>query len=1602
MAALAAILELACGMSDPAFARSASDRLLGLQLISAILDAGGGAALRQHEPLRRLLMRESSRAVLRAVGSFSDSPSFISAAFNVACKLVFVLEQDGAALLTALLHHVFPYYISGVEGLRPMISFRDEDGNAAITALLSADARPAGSVGAGDSSRSFDGELSVDGGAVGTEIDGVVREIGLEALCSLVSVPGLLTAMYRVTDCKPACDDIVSSLLLALGGATKSRLFRRRGKRLRASSGGSGMSSSLLGLEGDSDEDDDDSGSSPAAQERTRRARSAALLCAEALMVLVDTIGERIKERADNVMTPAVMGAELADTQKERLARERKRSLQRIADAFNSPSFNAKNGLKVMELLRKNNHALDMSRSINVEQEREADVTALVEFFRGTPGLNKEKIGVVLGEPDAFSQSVLAGYTATFEFSDRPFTECLRIFLESFRLPGESQKIDRIVQSFATRYFEQNSPDQAASSSHLCDVNPSLNIGSADFEPTVSDRSCPDARKEIPDGEQEIVFEAETGLQTISPTTKKPPEGLLGKLEDAPVHASQGDPQDQGSNFNSMNNLGVFRHSARGVLVSPDAAYVLSYAVVMLNTDQHNASIRKKMTLDDFVRNNRQINGGKDLPRWFLADIFESIAAVEIRMSDEAGIGALTDLHWDEQLREMSARQQVLPSFSAISTIDEDLFSLCWPYVISAAAVTFFEAADAGTVQRSLEAMLNVARCAAIFRRSEPTDAVIVALAAATAVQEGPLYGAVVRFGTDIKSQMASVALSMVSRQCGDWMRAAGWQALVSFFLRLHALGLLPDHLEATLGGYGNDITGIDGAALPESVLVPSWWPSRRLKNGVRNNSESEAETRPRKQPMMNNFLRLFIGSDARDSDYESDDDLKDEIPPLYTRMSSAEDSEAEELARKCVAGCRIEDILINEAKVLRSDALACLARALSGAAMELLGSGTVSSMNGTVQGYAKSENQGIGDSNAGDTTRQAGSPIMEPIDDDREDIDTVGAASVISGTARMVRSSGSSVENDVDMNGFEGSSTWTGRTRQRDERKARDSVVGFCIDALCELTLQNRDRLNIPWPSLHRLLLRVIDGKTRSKAVLERAAVALLRVATRLLHRTELHSDVLRGLNLLVNLPPSTAEDLSIPVAAGVYNTLKTHGAHVSSVSGWHAILSIIENSARYSTIARDIGLYSLSFLLTDEPSFEALSAETFAPLLDAVLAYVSCSSVDVSMNALDLLIALSRRIPKLAAQVDVCSVQTLPVSSGTLNNILASPLADQRETGRAWNEYWGPLLRGFVSSVRDPRGKVRNHALHALERVVATGGTAQFLTANQWKVALLTILFPAFSDLFTTNGFLKETIEAERSAQLQIISDRLPFNASTGRSRRSTGGLGEHDAQLMKTVKAACDRTRLRAVFVISKTFLQHHACMAAGLSDQSFTELWLGVLGTMREALDGSSTERSLSKIRKSISSQADELKEHVPESIKNMLLVMCSDGLLDKEKHKARWEATFLLLKDFLPEMEESINSATNPSSEPIPVIVDMLSDGAEIESAKTGAEEQMAAGSSCPVLGYVDTSKCADEKPAHPIMMGDIGPESTEGGSVPDDTSSERECKNIGSASVSVS
>ncbi len=65
--------------------------------------------------------------------------------------------------------------------------------------------------------------------------------------------------------------------------------------------------------------------------------------------------------------------------------------------------------------------------------------------------------------------------------------------------------------------------------------------------------------------------------------------------------------------------------------------------------------VKKKMTCDEFLRNNRGINDGQNLPPEFLQAIYDSIVRNEIRTTSEAETGAF-------EVRSIESRCQTFQS----------------------------------------------------------------------------------------------------------------------------------------------------------------------------------------------------------------------------------------------------------------------------------------------------------------------------------------------------------------------------------------------------------------------------------------------------------------------------------------------------------------------------------------------------------------------------------------------------------------------------------------------------------------------------------------------------------------------------------------------------------------------------------------------------------------------------------------------------------------------------------------------------------------------------------------------------------------------------
>ncbi|XP_073022002.1 ARF guanine-nucleotide exchange factor GNOM-like [Primulina eburnea] len=353
------------------------------------------------------------------------------------------------------------------------------------------------------------------------------------------------------------------------------------------------------------------------------------------------------------------------------------------------------------------------------------DPQSVACFFRYTAGLDKNLVGDFLGNHDEFCVQVLHEFAGTFDFKDMNLDTALRLFLETFRLPGESQKIQRVLEAFSERYYEQS-------------------------------------------------------------------------------------PQ---------------------ILANKDAALLLSYSIIMLNTDQHNIQVKKKMSEEDFIRNNRHINGGNDLPREFLSELYYAICKNEIRTTPEQGTGfaEMTPSRWIDLMHKSNKTSPYIMADSR-AYLDHDMFAIMSGPTIAAISVVFDHAEHEDVYQTCIDGFLAVAKISACHHLEDILDDLVVSLCKFTTLLN-PLSveEPVLAFGDDAKARMATVTVFTIANRYGDFIRT-GWRNILDCILRLHKLGLLPARVASDAADesemssdpvHGKPLTSSLSAAHMQSIGTP-------------------------------------------------------------------------------------------------------------------------------------------------------------------------------------------------------------------------------------------------------------------------------------------------------------------------------------------------------------------------------------------------------------------------------------------------------------------------------------------------------------------------------------------------------------------------------------------------------------------------------------------------------------------------------------------------------------------------------------------------------------------------------------------------------------
>ena len=148
-----------------------------------------------------------------------------------------------------------------------------------------------------------------------------------------------------------------------------------------------------------------------------------------------------------------------------------------------------------------------------------------------------------------------------------PLVDGLRSFLETFRLPGEAPVISLILEQFATHWLVRGGYIYIYSTSSLNYVYSSrTHFSSLLLSPSLSLPSYP-----IP-----------------SPCIHCPPLPLLSP---SPLPLLSFPPPPSHVQDCNKDDIGK-------VFANPDAVYVLSYSILMLNTDQHNPLVKNRMTME--------------------------------------------------------------------------------------------------------------------------------------------------------------------------------------------------------------------------------------------------------------------------------------------------------------------------------------------------------------------------------------------------------------------------------------------------------------------------------------------------------------------------------------------------------------------------------------------------------------------------------------------------------------------------------------------------------------------------------------------------------------------------------------------------------------------------------------------------------------------------------------------------------------------------------------------------------------------------------------------------------------------------------------------
>ncbi|XP_063194623.1 Golgi-specific brefeldin A-resistance guanine nucleotide exchange factor 1 isoform X3 [Chroicocephalus ridibundus] len=236
-----------------------------------------------------------------------------------------------------------------------------------------------------------------------------------------------------------------------------------------------------------------------------------------------------------------------------------------------------------------------------------------------------------------------------------------------------------------------------------------------------------------------------------------------------------------------------WRKSNGSPFANSDACFALAYAVIMLNTDQHNHNVRKQnvpMTLEEFRKNLKGVNGGKDFEQDILEDMYHAIKNDEIVMPEEQTGLVKENYIWNVLLHRGATDEGIFLHVPP-GSYDHDLFTMTWGPTIAALSYVFDKSLEETIIQKAISGFRKCAMISAHYGLSDVFDNLIISLCKFTALSSESIENLPTVFGSNSKAHIAAKTVFHLAHRHGDILRE-GWKNIMEAMLQLFRAELLP------------------------------------------------------------------------------------------------------------------------------------------------------------------------------------------------------------------------------------------------------------------------------------------------------------------------------------------------------------------------------------------------------------------------------------------------------------------------------------------------------------------------------------------------------------------------------------------------------------------------------------------------------------------------------------------------------------------------------------------------------------------------------------------------------------------------------------------